>query len=113
MSNDFETLPCQVENVWIWSFASCIDIISYFLHQLTQDWFSEQKKTWGRRQDLGGVFQEGGKVDGDLVLALETLLLGEAELDPHPHHHGVVVSFGNLQTEASRFGVGNEQATSL
>ena len=46
MSNDFETLPCQVENVWMWSFASCIDIISYFLHQLTQDWFSEQRKTW-------------------------------------------------------------------
>ena len=59
------------------------------------------------------MFQEGGKVDGDLVLALETLLPGEAELDPHPHHHGVLVSFGNLQTEASRFGVGNEQATSL
>ena len=59
------------------------------------------------------MFQEGGKVDGDLVLALETLLPGEAELDPQPHHHGVVVSFGNLQTEASRFGVGNVQATGL
>ena len=28
------------------------------------------------------MFQEGGKVDGDLVLALETLLFGEAELAP-------------------------------
>ena len=98
----------------------------------------------GHHQDLGGVFQEGGKVDGDLVLALETLLFGEAELappgpdqgdvdgpaeqlhvegdpghvlaaqhHPYPHHHGVGVSVGNLRTEASRFGVGNVQATDL
>ena len=36
------------------------------------------------------MFQEGGKVDGDLVLALETLLPGEAELDPPGPDHADV-----------------------